>query len=364
MKMMKRIISVLLVLLMVFSFTACHKQNEVAITIGGIKFTSAMYSYALLSADGEARTIVDENLAAEKEESESTETTTEAVDYFAQKIDDKAFEQWVEDRAIELLSEWAACELLCKENNLTLDEETIAEADSYAQYYYSYYGAVYSANGIGEETYKKMMYYDSYLSEYFDFLYGKEGSKAVPEEDVKNSFNSSYRVALILQTDISQMDEAAAADAKAKLEDYQTKLKDGMSVVDAYNEFNGLTEESAATTGYAPAKEVKECANVIADPEADESYGVDFWADIKDMAAGENKILDVEQNGSKYVCLVQIIDSQSETSFLEEMDSSIRWNLKNEEYTADIATYAKTLSVKKNKYAMNAFKVKDINYGE
>ncbi len=364
MKMMKKLVSVLLVLLVVFSFTACHKQNEVAVTIGGVEFTSAMYSYALLSADGEARGIVDEQLAAEKEESESKETTTEAVNYLAQKIDDKTFEQWVEDRAIELLSEWAAYELLCKENNLTLDEETIAEADSYAQYYYSYYGAIYSANGIGEETYKKMMYYDSYLSEYFDFLYGKEGSKAVPEDDVKNSFNASYRVALILQTDISQMDEAAAADAKAKLEDYQKKLGSGTSVVDAYNEFNGLTEESAATTGYAPAKEVKDCANVVADPEVDGSYGVDFWADIKDMAAGETKILDVEQNGSKYVCLVQIIDSQSETSFLEEMDGSIRWNLKNEEYTADIATYAKTLSVKKNKYAMNAFKVKNISYGE
>ena len=42
MKMMKKFISVLLVLLMVFSFTACHKQNEVAVTIGDVKFTSAM----------------------------------------------------------------------------------------------------------------------------------------------------------------------------------------------------------------------------------------------------------------------------------------------------------------------------------
>lgn len=364
MKMMKKIISLLLVLLMVFSFTACHKQNEVAVTIGGVKFTSAMYSYALLMADGEARTLVDEQLSSETEETTETTETTEAVDYYAQKIDDKSFVQWVEDRAIELLSEWAAYETLCKENNITLSEETISQADSYAEYYYSYYSAVYSANGIGEETYKKMMYYDSYLNEYFKFLYGKEGSKAVPEEDVKNSFNESYRVALILQTNTTELDETAIAEAKTKLEDYQSKINGGTSLVDAYNEFNGLTEESAATTGYSPAKEVKECASVVSNPEVDENYGVDFWADIKDLAAGESKIIEAESNGSKFVCLVYIIDSQSETTFLEEMDESIRWNLKNEEYTADIATYAKTLSVKKNKYAMGAFKVKDINYGE
>lgn len=361
MKTFKSVISVLLVLLMVFCFTACHTQNEVAVTVGDIKFTSAMYSYALFSADNEAKTLVDEKLA---ETATEENPVPETVDYFAQTIEEKSYVTWVEERALELLRDWAAYETLCKENNLTLDEEEISEIESYAQYYYSYYGSLFSANGIGEETYTKMMYYDSYANEYFDFLYGKDGSKAIPQEDVTNSFKTSYRVALVLQTDVTQMEEADATAAKTKLEEYRTKLEGGASVVDVYNEFNNLTEESAATTGYSPVKEVKECASIIADPDVDESYGVDFFKDIKDMAAGEVKIMDAQQDGSKFVRLVLIIDSESDASYLENMDASIRWNLKNEEYTADVSTYGATLKVTKNKYAMNAFKVKDINYGE
>ncbi|MEE0947063.1 MAG: hypothetical protein U0M42_09610 [Acutalibacteraceae bacterium] len=361
MKMVKKFFALLLVLVMVFSFTACHKKNEIAVTIGGIEFTSAMYSYALLCADGEARTLVDENIAAQ--ETESTASTTEEVDYYAQTIDEKSFVKWVEDRAIELLSEWAAYQKLCDENNITLDEDALSEAESYAQYYYSYYGAVYSANGIGEETYKNATLFESYSNEYFKFLYGKEGSKAIPEDDVKNAFNTSYRVVLVLQADTTEMDDTAKAEAKTKLEDAQKQLNDGKSVVEVYNEYNGLTEESAATTGYSPAKETKDCANVVADPEVDENYGVTFWSDVKDMVVGESKILETEQNGSKYICLVYYIGNDSEVSFLENMDESIRWNLKHEEYQADISTYAKDLAVKKNNYAIKAFKVKDINYG-
>ena len=99
MKNLKRVLAMLLVAVLLFSFAGCHKKDEIAVTVGDVKFTSAYYMCALMSADGEAKTKVDEKLA-EKEDSDST--STEEVDYYSQKIDGKKYEEWVEERATEI----------------------------------------------------------------------------------------------------------------------------------------------------------------------------------------------------------------------------------------------------------------------
>ncbi len=363
MKTIKSVVALLLCTVLVFSLTACHKQNEIAVTINGIDFTSAMYSYALLNADSEARELVEAQLhEGETEEEQAEEHTHDDVNYLAQKIEDKPYEQWVQDKAIESLAKWAAYITLCNENKLELDEETAESAKSYGSYYYSYYGELFANNGIGEETYIKMMEYDYLAEKYFNFLYGKEGSKAVPEADVKNYFTKNYRVAMVLQKDISGLKDAEITKAKTELEDWQKKINSGKSLTEVYNEFNGLTEESAATTGYSPVKEIKECVSYLADPEVDENYGADFWKDIKDLAAGKTKIVEYGEDDSKQLLLVVIVNPMSDASYLEELDTTIRWNLKSEEFDEDIETYAATLSVKKNDYAIKGFKVKDIVY--
>lgn len=360
MKILKSVLCVVLALLMVFSLTACHKKNEVAVTVNGVEFTSAMYSYALLNADSEARSLVDEKHA---EDTDHEHSADEVIDYYAQEIDGKKYVKWVEDRAIEMIRDWAAIELLCKENKISLDEAMLSQAKSYSEYYYSYYGQIFEANGIGEETYAKIMQYE-YLSDmYFDFLYGKEGSKAVAENDVKKSFKDSYRVVFMLQKDITSLKDDELAKAKTEMEDYKKKVEKGEKLTDLYNKFNNLTKENSATTGQAPVEKITDCANVIADPEVDANYGADFFKDIKDMSVGAVKVIEHTQGTSKSLILVSIIDSESDKSYLENMDRSIRWNLKNEEYLKELSAYAATLKVEKNKYAINAFKVKDIYLG-
>ncbi|MBE6730014.1 MAG: hypothetical protein E7568_07310 [Ruminococcaceae bacterium] len=361
MKSLKSIIAIMLCFIMVLSFTACHKQNEVAVTINGIEFTSAMYSYALINADSEARTIVEEQLnAAATEEN----PVPDVIDYYSQKIEDKTFEQWVQDEAIKSLANWAAYSTLCKENNITLDEETLNEVKSYSAYYYSYYSALFEANGIGESTYTKMMEYDYLADKYFTFLYGKEGSKAVAENDIKDYYAKNYRVAFILEKSLAELSDADKTNAKAELEDYQKQLNGGESIVEVYNKFYNLSEETAATTGYSPAKEVKECVTYISDPDVDTNYGAEFFEDVKDLAAGKSKIVETGTDDAKTLYLVLIVDPYGDTSYLEGLGGTIRWNLKSEEFMKDIETYAATLPVKKNNYAIKGFKVKDIDYGQ
>ena len=106
MKILKSVLSVVLVLAFVFSFAGCHGANEVAVSYGDIEFTSGVYALALLNADSEARSLVD---------AEATDTETE-IDYLKQKVEDKPFEQWVKDRAMQSLAMQAAYRKLCASN--------------------------------------------------------------------------------------------------------------------------------------------------------------------------------------------------------------------------------------------------------
>ncbi len=353
MKSVKRLLALVLALCMLFSFAACHKKDETAVTVGDVKFTAAMYSYALLTADSEARTKVDEALAVD------TESATTTTDYFGQMVEDKPFITWVEDRAIELLSLYAAYDVRCRENNLTADSDTVEQIKQMADYYYAQYQVLYEANGIGKETYRKALNYENNLDLYFTFLYGKDGSKAVAAEEIEKLYNESYRAVFVLETDLSQMekDEEKAA-AKQKLEDIKARLEKGDKIVDIYNEFYGYTEGSGYES-YAASEEI-DALGAVADGEVDSNRGVDYWKDIKDLARGSIVVLEDTEN--KVVRLVKVMEAEADKTYIEKLDMDLRRTLKLEEFENEMDTFAKTLTVKKNSHGMKPFTVKKIKY--
>jgi uncharacterized lipoprotein YehR (DUF1307 family) len=109
MKTIKRIAALVLVAAMVLSLAACHKKNEIAVTIGDVEFTSAYYMCALISADSEAKSLVYEGLSDEEK------SGYETPDYYSKKVEDKDFVTWVEDKAMSDLEKIAAYKTLSKE---------------------------------------------------------------------------------------------------------------------------------------------------------------------------------------------------------------------------------------------------------
>ena len=160
MKNVKRLFALALVLVMALSIAACHKKDEVAVKIGDVEFTSAYYMCALINADSEAKSKVQEEL--------SDDESIDDVDYYSKKIDDKDFVTWVEDTAMDSIKEIAAYKTLCKENNLEISEEDVANAENYASYYWSSYGysAYFEPNGVGQSTYAQYIK-DSYYSKLY-----------------------------------------------------------------------------------------------------------------------------------------------------------------------------------------------------
>ena len=378
MKNFKRIAALILVLVMALSLTACHKKNEIAVTVGDVEFTSAYYMCALINADSEAKSLVYEELSDEEK------SGYETPDYYSKKVEDKDFVEWVEDTAMSNLKKIAAYKTLCKENDLEIEEDVLTNAESYAEYYWSSYGysAYYEPNGVSYETYKKFTV-DSYYSElYFEHLYGEEGTKAIASEDIKNKVYENFIIADILE---ASFESDATDDDKAtienKINDYATAIKEGkMTFEDAYNDYNGITEEEAtteteeehthteeeaeSTTEEADETEEEETptpkdqyANILG-AEGTGDYETDYYADIKDLAIGEVKVLELDDDAGFALVVKQ--DIKADEYYLTALDSTVRHMIADDDYDKEIDEYIEKMNIKISKFAISQFKVKKI----
>lgn len=349
MKIFKKLSALILVCLLALSATACHKQNEVAVTVDGFEFTSAYYMCALINAKLEAQNTVYSNLSEEEQ--------SEEIDYYSQKVDDKDFVTWVEDRAIEIITEIGTYKSLCDKNELELDEETVANAEYYASYYWSYgYSEYFEPNGVSEKTYTQYTVDACYADLYFDFVYGEGGEKEISAEDVTNKYYDNFLVADILEVTFSEETDDEKNAIKSQLDTYLTALtKKTMTFEEVYNDYNQVeeTEQTEDTEEEAP---LDKYASVIGAEGT--GYEHDYYDDIKAMATGEVKL--IEQADSAGYLLVVKKDVKEDPYYLKQLDSTLRHLIKDDEFKEDIAAVAKDMKTEISEYAIGQFKVKKI----
>lgn len=349
----KKIIAAFLLVCMLASVVGCHKKNEVAVTVGDTEFTSAYYMCALINADSEAKSKVQEQLSDEEKEKE--------VDYYSKKIDKKDYVKWVEDRALENLKTIAAYLTFCKKAGLELDEETAANADMYASYYWSNYGyaAYFEPNGVGQETYKKYMKDSYYSALYFEHLYSKDGEKAIDDETVKTAIYDNFVIADQLTASFSQKSEEEIEALKTRFNGFVSDLQSGAKTFEqVYTEYNGATEDEhqQEDDDGEEAKPLDEHASILGSEKT--AYASDDYETVKAMADGEVKLIEREDNAG--LLLIVKKDIKADPYYLENLDLSARHLLKDEEFEADIKKAADGLECKINTYAVKQFKVKKI----
>lgn len=348
MKTLKRISAFLLVLVMVLSAVGClHKKNETAVTIDGIKFTSAYYMCALINAKSEAQSKVYENL----EDSEKNQE----IDYFSKKIDKKSFTKWTEDRAIEMLKEIAAYKSLCKKANLKIDDNTKKNAESMASSYWQYgYSQYFEPNGVSLETYTDYTVDAYYSALYFEHIYGKGGKKEIAAEEVKNSIYENFIIADTLEVTFSEETDSEKASTKAKFESYFKSLQSGESTFEeVYTAQNGPQEDSTSTDESAPKDKY---ASILG--KEGTGYDNSYFEDISKMAVGEVKLITKESDAGYLLVVKQ--DIKADPYYLDTLDITARHLIKDDEYAKDIEKTIKDLKIKKSNYAIGQFKVKDI----
>lgn len=362
MKIFKRIMAVSLVLIMVLSLSACiHKKDEIAVTIGDVEFTSAYYMCALLNADSEAKQKVgedEENLTDEEKEG------TAQIDYYSKKIDDKSFVKWVEDRALEMLKDIAAYRTLCKDNKIELTDDQKKEAEETASYYWNSYGysAYFQPNGVSEATYKSFTEDNYYAEEYFQHIYGKDGTKALAEDDVKKQILDNYILVDIVQSQYTEelTDEQKTA-RKELLEMNADYIKKGeKTFVEVYKEINNITDEEEHEHEHEEGEiePVNQYATVLGAEGTGENFENEYYETFKGYEIDEPQV--IEAKDASAALLVIKRDLTKDQYYMDTLDAYARHSLADEDFEKEIAKFSKDLKVNVNKYAVSQFKVKKI----
>jgi len=356
MKKVKKLLSLVLVLIMVLSLTACHKKDEVAITLGEHTITSAVYLTALISAEQEAKNIAYENASS------NNVTLSSDEDYYKQKIEGKDFVDYVKDTALELCKQYLALDKLLAEGKYKVSEELEKEADETASYYWNSYGLgqLYSANSISYNSYKKTVLYSLMADEYFMSIYGEGGSKAVKKEDIKKALNDNFVLAYALEGSItSEMKESDIKKLKDEFAGYKSDIESGKKTFkEIYIKYNKITDEQIKDAekkeeGVEKPKDI--FASVLGGSKTSNA-NANFVA-IKAMTKDEIKL--IEQEGQSYSLIIKL-DINEDEYYLNNLTEEILHILKDSEHTETLKKYTAELEVEVNDFAVDRFNVKKI----
>lgn len=370
MKIFGKIIAVLSAVAILLTMTACHKKDEVAVTIDGIDITSALYMNALIECDMEAKSRIDEELNSSES---TTSTTTEDVDYYSQTLDNMKYVDYVKSKALERCREYAFYQKLIDNKTISLTDEEKSEAEYYAEAYWSYYGysTLFEANGVALETYKKAFLYSYYANAYFMHIYGEGGEKEVDEATIKKTMNEKYILvyALTKTYDSDATDEDKAA-VKSTYDGYAKRLTNGEDFKKIYEEVNGSSESDTSIdasdidddeTANENSSAQDSLATVIGDE--DTNYSNDNFSTVEAMKTGEVKL--VESSDKTSVTVYKKLDINQDPYYLKTLlNNEILAVLKEDEFEKSVDEEAAKLSLEENSFATKRFKVKKIVYPE
>ncbi len=356
MKQIKGIIAILLMVCMLFSLTGCHEKGEIALGADGYNITSGMYSYYLLMADSDAKSLIDS--------SEEYDSSAKNFNYLKQTIDGKSYTDYVKELAIKKCLEAITYEKLCKENNVTL-EDTVIESSNYQAelYWYSYgYSTILEPNGISLDTYKKAVLSTMYADTYFKHLYDEGGEKAISDADIDKTLTEKYAAVYMISKNYSSDSTADATDLENKFNDYKARLEKGEEFSKIYNEHNGIAEETKEETeeddGLPKAKD--ELISILGDEDTIASF--EHFGKVLSMK--NNAVEVIHDTEDKVIYLIVKKDITEDSYYRDEyLKADILYVLKGDEFDKFIQETAQALEYTTNNHAINQFKVKKIYDG-
>lgn len=382
MKLLKGTLAICLAIIMVFSLTACHKQGEIALTVGDVEISSGLYSYFLVSADGEAKQLIDE--------SEDYDSSVENFNYLETTIEGVKFEEYVKNLAIEKCREYAAYEKKMAEAGTTLEKDELSSIESMVDFYWVTYGfeEIYNKNGVGYDTFLKATIHESMKTQYFNDLYSEGGERELSEADYQKAVDEHYAAMYYLQYDWGSTDDDTEAKAKEELQGYLDRLNNGEEFSKLYEEYNDSSSSSSSSSTSSSTSSTETSSTVASSNTSSSTtssgseeseptvkdkyiaivgddktgYAFDYYSDIKAMNLDETKIISDTTNETVYLVIKKDINSDSYYRDVL-LKTDIISVLKEEEFTKEMEEYANSLDAQINNYAVNQFKVKNVYDG-
>ena len=230
-------------LLCTASLTSCSDTSYV-MTVGDSKINAGIYIYNELTEMSYQMTMMYYQKGIKK-------------DYFNQKVDGKAFDEYLSDYALTATKEYAAVVDKFNELGLTLSDEDIKSINDSISSTWDSQGEFYESEGISKESVKLALKCSNMREELFDHYYAEVGEEAVSDDEMVKYLDDNYlRYKSIsfaktkASTDSSSsatdsstdLADAANEDSKAKRDEFLEKAQgvsfdDFDSIIDEYNDY-------------------------------------------------------------------------------------------------------------------------------
>ena len=192
--MKKKLLALVCALALVFSLAGCSLSTPDTVgRIGDFEVTSGLYLLAQFDAYQQAAQLAgsDQDTTDVKSFLKATITTD------ADSGETAVVKDYVAAETRKALQTFAAIETRFDALGGTLTETQQATADSYAQQLMDQNGDLYTANGIGLETLKKLGTLQVKHTLLLDLVYGTDGEAPVSDSELTDHLNEMYELAYI-----------------------------------------------------------------------------------------------------------------------------------------------------------------------
>ncbi len=315
-----RIISVLLLIVMAFSFAACSSADtSYAMTAYGEQLPAGIYVGYIIDGYMNASTQV-----------EDTEK-----DLFEQQIDEKDVEQWILDEARESSVRHIAIDNKFKELGLEFNEINEQSAVQIQQSILSDVGDFFERNGCSDSSLLEIARNTVKADILFEYYYGDDGEEEIPEDDIEEYFLENYIEARLLSMSYTtivgeEMTDEEREEIDDMAEDYFKRLEEGEEFLDIFNEYQKHVYESQGLYNYVEDLEDEE-----------QLYGWYFKGDeyfsedVADAIFGSELDEPFVAKDDDYIVIGIRNDNFRDEEHYEDVKDNLRYELKGDEFTED-----------------------------
>ncbi|MDE7287980.1 MAG: hypothetical protein K2N71_00560, partial [Oscillospiraceae bacterium] len=309
-----------------------------------------------------------------------TTTTAESVSVLDITIEDKPAREWINDKAVQSMREYAAVEKKFAELGLTFENKEEDRLNIVVDQMWEYFGEYYEELGVSRQSYYDVGLNSEKKSAIFNYYYGKDGEKAVPEDEVvsylkENNARVKYITMPLKDGEGNLLKSEGKAELKTMAEGYIDRLNASSATFEEiekeYNDYYAALVKAATETAESENTDTAEQPQTEGDTAAAEpNYGMVISKDstypsakiVEQAFSGESgsAYTIIEDDDNEVYYLVQVMGLFDDPDYLENNRESVLHTLKDEEFNAEVKSWTDGQNVVVNQDSVDRYKLDKI----
>ena len=333
MKHTKKLLAALLAALMVFGLTSCGsvgkwiaKTDSIEVPVGAYLLNEGMYyQYSVYYVSDSSKSPLKQEI---KVDDNTTQTGAE----------------WVQSNAMTAVKNMVAVLSECQKLNITLTDDEAAAIKENVDTTWDSSSATYEKIGIAKSSVRFIYEFNKLNEKLFDAKYGPNGSSAVKDSELKSYFEEKYTSVEYFTVSLKGSDgKALSDDEQAKIKTELEKLGDQYSSGTSFDDVTAAYNKAHSDATVTANSRIAIASNV---------FSTDVVKAIDDCKEGKATVVST----SNYMYLIAKHKIADETAdYLKENATTLRHELKDSDYKADLEEAAKALTITENDAAVKKY---------